>query len=105
MMEVLYLVPKEESFEEAGLLMEDLATLRPDMLQRLLEQCRSVKVKRLFLYLAEQSNHSWLEKLDKAGINLGKGKRVVVKGGRLDAKYNITVPRSVAELQEPTERV
>ncbi|MFO7838614.1 MAG: type IV toxin-antitoxin system AbiEi family antitoxin domain-containing protein [Desulfosalsimonadaceae bacterium] len=105
MMEVLYLVPKEESFEEAGLLMEGLATLRPDVLQRLLQQCRSVKVKRLFLYLAEQSNHSWLEKLDKAGINLGKGKRVIVKGGRLDAKYNITVPRSVGQRQEPTERV
>ncbi len=75
--------------------MEGLATLRPDLAQRLLEQCRSVKAKRLFLYLAEQSNHSWFDKLEKAGINLGKGKRVVVKGGRLDTKYNITVPRSV----------
>lgn len=95
-MELLYLVPGEESLEEAGLLMEGLATLRPDLVQRLLEQCRSVKVKRVFLYLAEQSNHSWLGKLDQAGINLGKGKRVVVKGGRLDTKYSITVPRSVA---------
>lgn len=91
-MEVLYLVPNKESFEEAGLLMEGLATLRPEMVQRLLEQCRSVKVKRLFLYLAEQNNHSWMDKLDQSGINFGKGKRVVAKGGHLNTKYNITVP-------------
>lgn len=33
MMELLYLVPGRESFEEAGLLMEGLATLRPDLVQ------------------------------------------------------------------------
>ncbi len=102
-MEFLYLVPNEESFEEGGLLMEGLATLRPDLLRRLLEQCRSVKVKRMFMYLADQSNHSWLDKLDTAGISLGQGKRVIVKGGHLDTKYNITVPGSAAKRQEPVE--
>lgn len=94
MMELLYLVPDRESFEEAGLLMEGLATLRPDLVQNLLEKCTSVKVNRLFLYLAEQSDHSWLEEMDIARINLGKGKRVIFKGGQLDAKYGITVPPS-----------
>lgn len=91
-LEVLYLVPAEESFEEAGLLMEGLTTLRPRLVQALLEQCRSVKVKRLFLYLAETCNHAWVKKLDLSNVNLGKGKRMIVRGGHLDAKYNITVP-------------
>ncbi len=94
MMELLYLVPGRESFEEAGLLMEGLATLRPDLVQSLLEQCTSVKVKRLFLYLSEQSGHLWLEEIHTARINMGRGKRVIYKGGRLDAKYGITVPTS-----------
>ncbi len=92
MMEVLYLVPAEESFEEAGLLMEGLTTLRPRLVQSLLEQCRSVKVKRLFMVLAEACNHAWVRNLDLSKVDFGKGKRMIVKGGRLDAKYNITVP-------------
>jgi hypothetical protein len=91
-MEVLYLVPMDESFEEAGLLMEGLTTLRPRLVQSLLEQCRSVKVKRLFMFLAEACNHAWVKKLDLSKVNFGKGKRMIVKGGRLNAKYNITVP-------------
>ena len=91
MMEVLYLVPAEESFEEAQLLMEGLTTLRPRLVQALLEQCRSVKVKRLFMYLAERSNHAWVRKLDLAKVDFGKGKRMIVKGGRFNAKYSITV--------------
>jgi len=93
-MEVLYLVPAEESFEEAALLMEGLTTLRPRLVQSLLEQCRSVKVKRLFMFLAEACNHAWVKKLDLSKVNFGKGKRMIVKGGRFDAKYNITVPDS-----------
>jgi Transcriptional regulator, AbiEi antitoxin, Type IV TA system/Transcriptional regulator, AbiEi antitoxin N-terminal domain len=100
-MEVLYLVPAQESFEEAGLLMEGLATLRPRLVQTLLEQCRSVKVKRLFMYLAETSNHAWVRKLELSKVNFGKGKRVIVKGGRFNAKYNITVPDSDFEGIEP----
>jgi hypothetical protein len=91
-MEVLYLVPAEETFEEAALLMEGLTTLRPRLVQSLLEQCRSVKVKRLFMFLAEACNHAWIKNLDLSKVNFGKGKRMIVKGGRLDAKYNITVP-------------
>lgn len=95
MMEFLYFVPNQESFEEAGLLMEGLTTLRPDIVQNLLEQCCSIKVKRLFMFLAEKSQHPWLEKLDQNRINFGKGKRVIVKEGRLDTQYSITVPESV----------
>lgn len=92
MMEVLSLVPQESDFEGAHLLMEGLGTLRPKLLQQLLESCGSVKVKRLFMHLAERCSHGWVETLDKNKIDFGKGKRVVVAGGKFDAKYGITVP-------------
>jgi hypothetical protein len=72
--------------------MESLTTLRPGLVQSLLEQCRSVKVKRLFMFLAEHHNHAWVERLDLSKVDFGKGKRMIVKGGRFDAKYRITVP-------------
>ena len=91
MMEVLYLVPQVESYEEAKLLMEGLSTLRPELVQALLKNCRSVKVKRLFMHLAELCNLPWVKKLDTKKVNFGKGKRVVVAGGHFDSKYNISV--------------
>ncbi len=91
-MEVLYGVPKEESYEEAKLLMEGLTTLRPRLVQMLLESCVSIKVKRLFMVLAESCGHTWVKKLDLSKVDFGKGKRMLVRGGRFDSKYNITVP-------------
>lgn len=93
-LEVLHLAPQSISLEEVDLLMESLITLRPSLLQQLLEKCNSIKVKRLFLFLAERNNFSWLKKLNLSNINLGKGKRVIVKGGHLDQKYQITVPKN-----------
>ena len=92
-MELLHAVPHEESFEEADQLMESLPALRPDFVTRLLVACRSIKVKRVFLFLAERHQHSWVKALLLAKVNLGKGERTVVKGGRWDAKYQITVPK------------
>jgi len=91
--EVLYLVPQEQSFAEARLLMESLTTLRPDIAQSLLERCRSIKAKRLFLYLAEQTEQRWFGKIRTSRTNLGKGKRLIAKGGVFNAKYQITVPK------------
>ncbi|MBI5624486.1 MAG: type IV toxin-antitoxin system AbiEi family antitoxin domain-containing protein [Elusimicrobia bacterium] len=51
-----------------------------------------MKAKRLFLLLAELCEHPWVAKLDLKRVNLGKGKRVLVKDGHLDPKYLITVP-------------
>lgn len=93
-MEVLYGVPQVDSYEEARLLMEGLTTLRPRLVQALLETCASVKVKRLFLFMAENCKHSWRGKVDLSKVDLGKGKRALIKGGRLDAKYQITVPNA-----------
>lgn len=92
--EMFYYVPSEQGFDEARYILESLLTLRPSLTQRLLQVCSSVKVKRLFMYMAEAGNLPWLEELDAGTINLGKGDRTVVKGGRLDQKYRITVPRN-----------
>ena len=91
-MEVLYGVPGQESYEEAVLLMQGLTTLRPRLVEALLEYCASVKVKRLFMVVAETCQHPWVKKLDVSKIDFGKGKRMLVKGGRFDPKYNMTVP-------------
>ena len=34
-------------------------------------------------------------RLDRDGIDLGKGKRMLVRGGKLDPKYQITVPEDL----------
>jgi hypothetical protein len=91
-MEMLYLVPGKISFEEALLIMGNLVSLRPDMVQRLLTMCRSIKVKRLFMYMAERQGHSWVSDLELSEIDLGKGKRMIVPNGKYDRKYLITVP-------------
>ena len=97
MLELLHLVPKEQSAEEAVLLMEGLGTLRPKLVQELLECCQSIKAKRLFLALAAQCGHSWVKRISFEKIDLGKGKRVVVPGGVLDNKYLVTLPRKKPE--------
>ena len=96
-MEMLYLVPLEQSFDEAFKIMEGLTTLRSKVCQGLLETSKSFKVKRLFLYMAEKNRHSWLKELNLEKVNLGSGKREIVKNGTLDKKYHITVPRDYAE--------
>ena len=88
-------LPTRDSFHHLDMVMEGLANLSPRRLQTLLETCRNVKVKRLFFYFADRHRHAWLDKLDKSSINLGSGKRHLVKGGKLDATYLITVPEDM----------
>ncbi|MGB4848534.1 MAG: type IV toxin-antitoxin system AbiEi family antitoxin domain-containing protein [Saprospiraceae bacterium] len=95
MMECLYLAPNEFDLLESYQLMEGLNTLRPDQVQQLLESCNSVKVKRLFLYLAEKAGHQWFSKINLNNIDLGSGKRSLVKNGVYISKYEITVPKEL----------
>lgn len=94
-LELLDEVPERETFHQADMLMEGLRNLSPRRLQKLLVDCRSVKVKRLFLWFAERHSHAWLPKLDRKDIDLGSGKRMLVRGGKLDPKFNITVPENL----------
>jgi hypothetical protein len=93
--ELLDEVPQRETFHQADTLMEGLRNLSPRRLHTLLLACRSVKVKRLFLWFAERHEHAWLKKLDRKDVDLGQGKRMLAKGGKLDPKFNITVPESI----------
>jgi len=92
----LYLVPAAQSFGEAAKIMEGLTTLRPQLIQDLLEECSSIKVKRLFLFISEKHDHQWVKELKFDRISFGSGKRVIEKNGILDKKYQITVPREYA---------
>lgn len=95
MLECLYLVPEEQNLIECYELMESFNNLRPKLVQALLEQCTSVKVKRLFLYLAEKAKHAWVNYLNFGRIELGSGKRSLAKNGTYIPKYKITVPKEL----------
>lgn len=94
-MECLYLAPKGQDLLECYELMEGMNNLVPGHVQQLLEQCTSVKVKRLFLYMAEKAGHDWVEFLNTEKVNLGTGNRSLVKEGAYVAKYQITVPKEL----------
>lgn len=88
-------LPNRESFHQVDMVMEGLSNLRPSALQSNLADCRSVKVKRLFFFFADRHRHSWLRRLNRDEIDLGSGNRVLVKGGKLDQRYHITVPEDL----------
>lgn len=90
-LEMMYLVPKLQSYEEAYQVMESLTSLRPKVVQHLLECCTSVKTKRVFMHAAERANHSWLKHLDLSKVDFGSGRRTIHAGGRLDKKYDLVV--------------
>lgn len=93
-LELLHLVPSKQTLVDAKYLAEGLMTLRPNALQKLLECCRSIKVKRLFIFLADFCNLPCLEQLDLTKINLGKGKRRIGTGGCYIAKHLISIPET-----------
>ncbi len=95
-MECLYLAPKDQDLVECYEVMEGLNNLRPAQVQKLLEACGSIKVKRLFLFMANKAGHDWLNYLKLDRVDLGSGKRRIVNDGVYDATYLITVPRALA---------
>lgn len=99
LMECLYLAPKSQSLLEAYELMGGVNNLRPGTVQKLLEACNSIRVKRLFLYMADKANHDWVQYLDLNKISLGSGKRAIVGNGVYVAKYQITVPTELESMK------
>jgi hypothetical protein len=96
-MECLYLAPKKMDIIECYHLMEGLSNLRPKVVQELLETCTSVKVKRLFLFMATRAKHQWLNYVDQTKIDLGTGDRSILPGGLFNAKFHISIPKELAE--------
>lgn len=98
MLECLHLAPDTVDLVECYQVMEGLTTLRPKLLQPLLEQCSSVKVKRLFLYMAEKAGHDWFKRLDTKKVDLGAGDRAITKGGVYVSRYGLTLPEELVKL-------
>ncbi len=100
LLEILALVPKKMSFEHAFLLMQGKETLRVDVLQGLLEDCRSQVLKRLFLYLAKKCQLPCFERLNLKTLKLGQGKRTIDNGDHYDPQFKLFVPNLSIDKQE-----
>ena len=94
-MECLYISPEKFDILECYQILEGLRLLRPSALQKVLINCRSIKVKRLFLYMTEKSRLPVLKKLKLNSISLGNGDRSIVKNGQYNSKYKISIPREL----------
>ena len=81
-----------DSFETLERYFEGLLDLRSSLVQQLLENCSSIRVKRVFLHMANKLQLPIIKKINIRRVELGRGKRVVSKKGKLDKIYNITVP-------------
>ena len=97
-MECLNLVPKHYNLMDLYYIMEQLTALHPSMVQVVLEKNTSVKMKRLFLYMAEKAGHAWFSELDLTKIDTGSGKREIVANGVYDSKYKINNSRRIEKL-------
>ncbi|MDD5156815.1 type IV toxin-antitoxin system AbiEi family antitoxin domain-containing protein [Sulfurimonas sp.] len=92
--ELLYLVEVDGmSFEFVAEIFEGLTTLRPNLINELLAKCESKKVLRLFCFLMDFYNHQWKKFVKIDDIEFGSGKMQIVKGGIMDKKYLITIPK------------
>jgi hypothetical protein len=80
-LEMIDELPNHESFHQVDTVIEGLVNLRPQLLRKLLRECKSVKVKRLFLWYADRHGHAWFKHLDQSSIDLGKGKRQPARHG------------------------
>lgn len=103
LLECMYFAPDSLTLEHASQLMEHARALRPNVAKALLENCQSVKVKRLFLYLAELHQHNWFKRIDLEKINLGSGTRQIGKGGYYVAKYKLSLPNLTQHEGYPDE--
>lgn len=98
-LECLLLAPRQYVYMDLFYIMELLTTLRPDVLQQLLESTDNFKVKRMFLYMAEKAGHYWFNSLEVDKIELGSAKHKLVDNGIYIPKYKITVPKELDEYE------
>ena len=94
-MECIYISPKKFEILECYQILEGLRLLRPSVLQKVLINCHSIKVKRLFLYMAEKGRLVVLKQLKLDLISLGNGDRSIVKNGVYNSKYKISIPKEL----------
>ncbi|MFW2372638.1 MAG: type IV toxin-antitoxin system AbiEi family antitoxin domain-containing protein [Gammaproteobacteria bacterium] len=93
-------LPGKAELDVADKYMESATSFRPGLVMALLKACTRVKTRRLFLWLADRHRPAWFNKLNVSAIDLGSGKRVIYKGGKLNTRYQITVPVDYADGEE-----
>jgi len=98
-LECLLLAPKQYTYMDLYYIMEQVTTLRPEILQDLLEHTENIKVKRMFLYMAEKAGHYWYDLLDVTKIEIGTAKHQLVENGVYVPEYKITVPKELYEYE------
>lgn len=101
--EVLSLVPNKTTFEHACLLMQYQHSLRSEVVQRLLEECNSQILKRLFLHLARKFNLDCIQRLNLKNVDLGRGPRHVGQAEVFDQELNLYVPKMSQDLDPDQE--
>lgn len=99
-LEILLGVTDEHGFRAVDKLFESAVSLRPTVVQAVLEASRSAKAKRLFCWYAERYRHSWFGRMNVESIDLGRGKRQIVEHGCLNNRYQITVPADMEGVDE-----
>jgi hypothetical protein len=98
-LECLLLAPNQYAYMDLYYIMEQLTTFRSEVIQELLENTDSIKIKRLFLYMAQKAGHEWFGRLDRSKIKLGTGKQQLAENGVYLPEYLITVPKELYEYE------
>ena len=98
--EIVDAIGRHISFEYVAELFQGLVGLSPRKVQSLLERSSAVQTNRIFLFLANYYAHQWTKRLDETKIELGSGKRQVIKGGVYNERYQITIPATLERANE-----
>jgi Transcriptional regulator, AbiEi antitoxin, Type IV TA system/Transcriptional regulator, AbiEi antitoxin N-terminal domain len=94
-LECLHLAPATIDLDECYQVLSGLLNLRPALMQSLLETCNSIKVKRLFLFMADKANLPVMKHLDQNAIDLGSGNRSIVRDGAYVSRYRLMLPKGL----------
>lgn len=97
--ECLLLATSQYNYMDLFYIMEQLTTLRAEVVQQLLENTTNIKIKRLFLYMAQKAGHDWFDRLDRTKIDLGTGKQSLVENGVYLSQYLITIPKELYDYE------
>ena len=98
-LECLLLAPNQYAYADLFYIMEQLTTLRSEVVQQLLENASNIKIKRLFLYMAQKAGHDWFNRLDRSKIKLGRGKQKLASNGVYLSEYLVTIPKELFEYE------
>lgn len=101
-MECLLLAPERCSYMDLFYIMEQPTSLRSETVQSLLETIKNIRIKRMFLYMAEKAGHYWfdmLDMLDMGRINTGTSKLQLADNGIYISKYKITIPKELNDYE------